>query len=214
MDETYRDFILDGVPHYLFVPGSLQGRSGLPTDWTWRQHFIHLFSFSKSYCIPGHRLGAIVASAEVLKQVETVLDCIQICPPRHVQLALHSLLPALRPFIRGTAEAVAHRHGIFKSHLPSTWRIGSQGGYYAFVRHPFRGVSAEDVSRRMAMEAGVVTLPAGFFMPQQPVGKDELIGHEDGWIRFSVANVDDEKVKRVCSRLKELETEFGWELDV
>ncbi|KAL5487928.1 hypothetical protein ACEPAI_6036 [Sanghuangporus weigelae] len=214
MDETYRDFILSGVPHHLFVPGSLQVQSGLPANWTWREHFIHLFSFSKSYCIPGHRLGAIVGSSEVLRQVETVLDCIQICPPRHAQLALHPLLSELRPFIRETAESVAHRHDLFKSHLPSTWKIGSQGGYYAFVRHPFKGVSAKDVSRRMAMEAGIVTLPAGFFMPQQPGTKDGAIGVDDGWIRFSVANVDDEKVKRVCSRLKELEAEFEWELDI
>jgi len=104
IDETYRDFITNDVPHYLFVPGHLQKTESkitfLPEDWTWRSTFIHLFSFSKSYCVPGHRLGAIVAPSAVLDQVRTVLDCLQICAPRSIQLALQSLLPDLRPFIR------------------------------------------------------------------------------------------------------------------
>lgn len=212
MDETYRDFISSGEPHYLFVPGSLQSSSGLPTDWTWRGHFIHLFSFSKSYCVPGHRLGAIAAPAEVLEHVNTVLDCLQICPPRHVQLALYPLLPELRPFIRETAQSLTHRHELFRSLLPKSWKIGSQGGYYAFIQHPFRGISATEVSRRMAIEGGVVTLPAGFFMPMQFSTNGEPVEHEDRWIRFSVANVSDNMIGTVCSRLLEFETAFGWEL--
>ena len=48
LDETYRDFMpLDaGRPHDLI------GRDG------WRDTLIQLYSFSKSYCMPGHRLGA------------------------------------------------------------------------------------------------------------------------------------------------------------
>lgn len=212
IDETYRDFIAGGVPHRLFTPGYLRGSADLPTDWTWRRHFIHLFSFSKSYCVPGHRLGAMVAPAEVLEQVKTVLDCIQICPPRPIQLALHPLMPKLRPFIRETAQALVYRHKLFKALLPATWKIGSQGGYYAFVRHPFKGVPAVDVSRRMAVEAGIITLPASFFSPTMSL-KQEAGGDDGRWIRFSVANVDDEKVRRVCKRLHELESEFDWEVE-
>ena len=55
VDETYRDFLADGAsaPHRLFAnPG-------------WQDSFIQLYSFSKSFCIPGHRLGAIAAGAAV-----------------------------------------------------------------------------------------------------------------------------------------------------
>jgi len=214
MDETYRDFVMDGRPHSLFLPGSHQHSSStkMPHDWSWRRHFIHLFSFSKSYCIPGHRLGAIVAPSEVLDQIKTVLDCLQICPPRAIQLALHPLLPELRSFIRATSQSLVHRHELFRSLLPSSWKIGSQGGYYAFVRHPFKGVSATDVCRRMAVEAGVITLPAAFFSPKLSI-KQEVGGDEERWIRFSVANVDDERVRKVCERLGQIETEFGWEVE-
>jgi alanine-alpha-ketoisovalerate/valine-pyruvate aminotransferase len=68
VDETYRDLIPSGPPHKLF---------GSTPIWDWRSNFIHLFSFSKSYCVPGHRLGAIIASPICLDQINTVLDCMQ-----------------------------------------------------------------------------------------------------------------------------------------
>jgi len=219
IDETYRDFITNDVPHHLFIPGHLQkaacDSTPLPKDWTWRSTFIHLFSFSKSYCVPGHRLGAIVAPIEILDQIKTVLDCLQICPPRPIQLALQSSLPDLRPFIRENAQALAHRHELFRSLLPPSWMIGSQGAYYAFVRHPFKHVSATEVCRRMATEAGIVTLPAAFFPPGTYFGQFRNVDNCEGrWVRFSVANVDDERIKAVCKRLREIEGEFGWEIDV
>lgn len=76
VDETYRDFVrpaegsedleAPGRPHTLFERED------------WRSHVITIGSFSKSYKIPGHRLGYIVASEEVLVGVTTVADCIQV----------------------------------------------------------------------------------------------------------------------------------------
>lgn len=203
VDETYRDFILTGPPHSLFTTS--------PT-FSWRNHFIHLFSFSKSYCVPGHRLGVIIASPVLLKQIKTVLDCLQICAPRPLQIALAPLLPTIRPFIRDTAQAISHRHAVFKETLPKTWKVGSQGGYYAFVKHPFAGVSSLEVSRRLAEEIGVVTLPSAFF-DEEGGETEEDAGDKKRWVRFSVANVDDEKVRQVCERLRLADEKFGWKLD-
>ncbi|KAL6301640.1 pyridoxal phosphate-dependent transferase [Sparassis latifolia] len=203
IDETYRDFILSGAPHDLFLPR--------PSRPSWRSTFIHLYSFSKAYAIPGHRLGMICAAPALITAVSIALDTIQICAPRPPQLALAPLLPTLRPFVQETARAVAHRHTLFKAALPQHWKIGSQGGYYAFVRHPFRGRRATEVCQRLAKERGVVCLPAGIFAPKIEdcsAGEDE-----ERWIRFSVANVNDQKVKLVCERLEESEVMFGWELD-
>jgi aspartate/methionine/tyrosine aminotransferase len=199
VDETYRDFLPPGAPHRVF-------------ESSWRSNFVHLFSFSKSYCLPGHRLGAIVAAPELLSQVNTVLDCLQICAPRPLQLALPPLLPAMRPFIRETAEAIKARHELFKQILPKKWRIGAQGGYYAFVKHPFIKVNSREVCERLAKQLGVVTLPSSFFYDDTIEGEQDL-WDQKRWIRFSVANIDDERVRKVCERLEESETLFGWELD-
>ncbi|EJF56340.1 PLP-dependent transferase [Dichomitus squalens LYAD-421 SS1] len=211
LDETYRDFILNGVPHRLFSRPTTSLEGELPQDWEWRSTFIHLFSFSKSYCIPGHRVGLVCASPNVIPSLNKVLDNIQICAPRPPQIALATVVPSLRSFVRETAEAVAHRHKLFRERLPLRWKIGSQGGYYAFVRHPFAGVHANEVCKRLAQELGVITLPAGFFGPKRE--ENATIMDEDRWIRFSVANVDDEKVEQVCQRLAESESEFEWNLD-
>ncbi|KAJ7599120.1 PLP-dependent transferase [Mycena floridula] len=193
IDETYRDFIVTGPPHSLFSSD-------------WRTNFISLYSFSKAYCIPGHRLGAIAASPVLIESIKTILDCLQICPPRPVQLALAPLLSSLRDSIRQTAIALQKRHELFKEVLPSRWIIGSQGGYYAFVKHPFIGATSKDVSRRLAEEMGVITLPSAFFDEEQSGTVEE----RHRWIRFSVANVDDGKVRKVCERLRESETRFDW----
>ncbi|KZT02371.1 PLP-dependent transferase [Laetiporus sulphureus 93-53] len=199
IDETYRDFITTGVPHFLFQH---------TPNWDWRTTFIHLYSFSKAYCIPGHRLGMLCASPVLIPHICTALDSLQICAPRPPQLALAPLLPTLRPFVQETAHAIAHRHTLFRAVLPKNWKIGSQGGYYAFVRHPFVGMDSTDVCKRLAREMGVVCLPATFFEPKREPGA-EL----ERWIRFSVANVNDEKVKLVCERLAESENVFGWKVD-
>ncbi|TAM95792.1 MAG: aminotransferase class I/II-fold pyridoxal phosphate-dependent enzyme, partial [Rhizobiaceae bacterium] len=59
LDETYRDFLPpDRWPaHRLFsVPD-------------WEEGLIQLYSFSKSFCIPGHRLGAIAAGEETIAAI-------------------------------------------------------------------------------------------------------------------------------------------------
>jgi aspartate/methionine/tyrosine aminotransferase len=73
VDETYRDFVAleadgtRGKPHRLFERPN------------WGGNVISLFSFSKSYKVPGHRLGGLVAGTAVRDHVTKVLDCLQVC---------------------------------------------------------------------------------------------------------------------------------------
>lgn len=210
LDETYRDFVDTMPPHTLFSAFQIE-KSSL----SWRSSIIHLFSFSKSYCFPGHRLGLIAASPDLLKHVTTTLDCLQICAPRPPQLALASpgLLSILRQSIQASAQTLKIRHNIFHTHLPPGWTIGSQGGYFAFVKHPFVGIPAITLCQRLAEELGVLSLPMQFFCDDS-IGPDlESLGQSkkdwERWIRFSVANVSDDMIKQVCGRLHECERHLG-----
>ncbi|KAF8199285.1 pyridoxal phosphate-dependent transferase [Mycena galopus ATCC 62051] len=195
IDETYRDFITTKLPpHSLFSESS------------WRSHFIHLFSFSKSYGIPGHRLGLVVASPTFQKALGTILDSLQICAPRPIQLAIAPILVSLRPGVIATALALETRRELFRTHLPTGWTVGSIGGYFAFVRHPFPGHGSTEVCQRLAEELGIVLLPAAFFGAA-------LDKSDDRWIRFSVANCDDDRIREVCARLTKCGAAFGWESD-
>ncbi|KAL5634777.1 hypothetical protein ACGC1H_002716 [Rhizoctonia solani] len=148
IDETYRDFVIPGPPHDLFTPKE---------NWNWRSNIIHLFSFSKSYRVPGHRLGALVADSSVINEVEKILDCMQICPARPLQLALAPLLPSLRQDLAEQSAKLSKRQEVFRDTLNgSGWEVGASGAYFAIVKHPFKGVSGVEICKRLASECGVV----------------------------------------------------------
>jgi aspartate/methionine/tyrosine aminotransferase len=125
----------------------------------------------------------------------------KVCPPVPPQKALAPRLSSLRPFIITSARAVHYRQELFKSTLPSPWTILSQGGYYAWVRHPFRGVPSETVSRVLAAEFGIVALPSSGFGPISEEKGLELSDEGKECLRFAVANVTDEKIRMLGARL-------------
>ncbi len=184
VDETYRDFLPEGHgrPHDLFA------------DPAWWDTVIQLYSFSKSYAVPGHRLGAIVAGAAVLAEIAKVLDCVQICPPRSAQAAVAWAVEATADWRAETRAAINRRIAVFRAVIAAApgWSIAAIGAYFAYVRHPFDATS-EAVAERLAREAGVVTLPGTFFGPGQ-----------ERHIRFAFANVDDAALAGVADRLRHL----------
>ncbi|EJU00716.1 PLP-dependent transferase [Dacryopinax primogenitus] len=231
LDETYRDFC-PSSPHALFsqslVPTLSESDASelrqeltkeeieIASRWDWRKNLISLYSFSKSYAVPGHRLGAVVCGAELMQQVEKVLDCLQICPPRAIQLALAEQIPVLEPFVQEQAHTLAHRHAVLKSSLPSSWKLAAQGGFFAYLRHPFPSHSSYSVSQRLALELGVATLPGRFFQPEEGAefwGSRERAREEDRWVRVGVANVDEDGVRGVGERLERAVSEWGWEVE-
>jgi aspartate/methionine/tyrosine aminotransferase len=75
LDETYRDF----VPPDENATGDARGKPhDLFDQPDWDETLISLFSFSKSYKVPGYRLGGMVASESLLEACRTVADCIQV----------------------------------------------------------------------------------------------------------------------------------------
>ncbi|WP_062017898.1 aminotransferase [Aureimonas sp. AU4] len=181
LDETYRDFLTaEERPHSLF------GRADA------EDHLVALYSFSKSYAIPGHRVGALIAGAALMADIEKVVDCIQICAPRPAQAALPWAIEALGDFRRASAAEIARRADAFRdafSALPN-WRIRQIGAYFAFVEHPFAGTPSESVAERLAREFGVVTLPGSFFGPGQ-----------DRFLRIAFANVEAPSIHEIARRL-------------
>ncbi|BGP37128.1 hypothetical protein JCM10450v2_001036 [Rhodotorula kratochvilovae] len=187
LDETYREFV-PSRPHELFSQ----------TDW--RTYLVHLFSFSKSYAIPGHRLGALAASPTFLAQVAKLLDCLQICPARPAQRAIAWAVDATRPWREATRDELAARQELFRALLADVegWEVETGGGYFAYVKHPFPGAPSQRVAAALGAKVGVVVLPGTFFSP--PFDNVE----EDRYIRFSIANVNEETLRKVPDRLREL----------
>lgn len=183
LDETYRDFLPAGAgrPHGLFA------------DPAWRDTVIGLYSFSKAYCMPGHRLGAITAARPVLDEIEKALDTVQICPPRPGQLALAWGIGALGEWREENRAEINRRGDAFRKAFKelNDWRVASVGAYFAYVRHPFPGTPAREVAERLAVERGVLALPGVYFGPGQ-----------DDHLRIAFANVGAEVIAELPARLR------------
>jgi aspartate/methionine/tyrosine aminotransferase len=183
VDETYRDFLPAGAnrPHGLFASDE------------WRGTVVQLYSFSKSYAIPGHRTGAVTADAALIAQLAKILDCIQICAPRTAQVALPWAIDGLRNWREGNRSEINRRIDVFRQALAPVpeWRIESVGAYFAYLRHPFPGRTAQDVAEKLAVERGVLCLPGSYFGPGQ-----------EGHLRVAFANVAAEVLSGLTERLK------------
>ncbi len=183
VDETYRDFLAEGYgrPHALLSePG-------------WEDTLVLLYSFSKSFCIPGHRLGAITAGPGLIDEIAKVMDNMQICAPRSAQVAVASALPVLADWRAGNRLEIARRADTLRRAFSELagWEIAAIGAYFAFVRHPFEGRSSSEVAEELARERGVICIPGAYFGEGQ-----------ERYLRFAFANVDVASIRLLPDRLR------------
>ena len=183
LDETYRDFLPDAQarPHTLF------------TDPAWPAHLVQLYSFSKAYCIPGYRMGAVAGDARLIEAFMKALDCLHICPHRGSQAALSWAIPALVEWRAANRARINRRAETMRAGFQdlSGWRLDSLGAYFAYVRHPFAGQPSMRVAERLAVELGAVGLPGGAFGP----------GQED-YVRLAFAATDHPAISDFGARMQ------------
>jgi aspartate/methionine/tyrosine aminotransferase len=182
LDETYRDFLPPGgeKPHRLLVQPH------------WHHALVQLYSFSKSFCIPGHRLGAVVAGEPVIERIAKVMDNLQICAPRASQAAVAKGLPALTGWRQQNRLEIARRAACLSETLAdSDWHIEAIGAYFAFVRHPFAGIASARVAEQLAERAGIVTIPGEYFGARQ-----------ERYLRIAFANASTDTIGKLGDRLE------------
>ncbi|MBP2550414.1 aspartate/methionine/tyrosine aminotransferase [Neorhizobium galegae] len=182
LDETYRDFLPTAglAPHALFAEEG------------WQDGFVSLYSFSKSFCIPGHRLGAITAGPVFVAQVAKIMDNLQICAPRAAQAAVAEALPLLADWREENRLEILRRADALRAvmaKLPA-WQLAAVGAYFAFVKHPFAGVKSAEVAEALARQVGISCIPGGYFGAAQ-----------ENYLRFAFANADAATIGRLEERL-------------
>ena len=181
VDETYRDFIdYEHLPHELFNQ----------TDW--RDHFVHLYSFSKVFSLTGHRTGAVAAGPALLESIRKVQDCTAICAPHAGQLAALYGLQHLHDWKLEKARELQVRADLIKQAFDNPqlqYRLVSAGAYFAYIEHPFESPS-RDVVKRLIQEFDLVCLPGSYFGREQ-----------EKFIRLAFANVHEKYFDEVIHRL-------------
>ena len=189
LDETYKDFHPNvSQPHKLFEN----------TDW--HQTLTILYSFSKTYRMTGHRVGALLTSYENLLEVEKVLDTFTVCPPQLGQYAANWGLANLETWTSDRRTEILERAKHFSKKFEplsaAGWSLRSCGAYFAFVDHPFKEGS-ETLAPLILRDQGILLMPGTMFYPQYDP-------HGPRTFRIAFANIDKNKITTLLERLNNL----------
>jgi aspartate/methionine/tyrosine aminotransferase len=183
LDETYRDFLpADGPPHGLFRRRD------------WASTLVHLYSFSKAFCLTGHRVGAIVGAPALLDEIRKAMDCVAICAPRLGQIAADWGLRHLGDWRRENARSMRDRLTALKEAFAvgaGGYDLVCAGAYFAYLRHPHRNDDSTTVARRLADRQNLLALPGAMFGPDQ-----------DAYLRLAFANVAAHSIPEIRARLE------------
>ncbi|MFP7570613.1 aminotransferase [Marivita sp. S2033] len=190
IDETYRDFDSRTAPPHTLL-----------SDPVWDDTLIQLYSFSKAYRLTGHRVGAIIANARLLDEVEKFLDTVAICAPQLGQIAALWGLQNLSGWLADERREILDRRAAIYEAMPMIadkgWRLMGCGAYFAYLEHPFAESSAT-LAPKLVREIGVLALPGTMFAPM-----DDPAGHRQ--FRVAFANVDRVGIAALFTRLATLD---------
>ncbi|MGQ4486012.1 aminotransferase class I/II-fold pyridoxal phosphate-dependent enzyme, partial [Streptomyces sp. SAS_281] len=190
LDETYRTF-----------RGTQDPAHGLFARPDWGRSVISLHSFSKDLAIPGYRVGAVVGSPQVGREVMKLLDCVAICAPRVGQEAAWAGLTAAGEWRAARAAEVAAKKARFDAVMagrPGGFELLSSGGFFGWVRHPFADRGTEEVVRDLVVRYDTLVLPGTAFRPD-----------DRGTFRVSFSNVEEAELDELRRRLVLAGDELG-----
>ncbi len=185
LDETYNAFLSDGEPpHRLFA------------DPAWGEYLVHLASFGKTFALTGYRAGALVASERFIHHALKVQDTMTVCQPRITQRAVQFGCEHLDAWSAEKSRIMRRRHDRFRSEFSRSgqpFALAASGAFFAWVRHPFDGLSGRQVARLLADEANLLCLPGEVFGP----------GLEN-YLRLAFGNIREEAIPEAVNRFRNL----------
>lgn len=185
LDETYNEFIPGGPrPHDLF------------TRENWGDHFIHLASFGKTLALTGYRAGMLAASEAFIRQALKVQDTMAVCQPRITQHAVMYGVERLERWVAANREMMTRRHDLFRAEFTkpgNRFHLSASGAFFAWVRHPFSGLTGRQAARRLLDQAAILCLPGEVFGPGL-----------EGYLRLAFGNIHEETIPEAVRRFREM----------
>lgn len=155
-DFAYSDFVFDGhrAPSILEVPGA-------------KEIAVEFHTMSKSYSMPGIRLGFAVGNADVLASLAKTKSYVDFGIFRAVQAAAASALLGPQDYVRRTVDTYHKRRDVFAPGLRSVgWDVPMpKGTFYLWAKIPpkFGVLTSLEFATLLMQEAGVVVAPGSGF---------------------------------------------------
>jgi len=164
-DEAYDFLVYDGLSQFSL--------SSIPEL---KKNIMACYSFSKTYCMTGWRVGYMYAPARLIDQVLKVHDAFAICAPTISQYAALAALGATNgkdgegdKFIRHLVETLDSRRKTTCERLNRLSHLFAyqkpRGAYYVFPRIIPDGMGSVELALKLLYEAKVITVPGNGFGP-------------------------------------------------
>jgi aspartate/methionine/tyrosine aminotransferase len=185
LDETYNEFIPDGRrPHDLF------------TRPEWGDHLVQIASFGKTFALTGYRAGLLAASPQLIHHALKAQDTMAVCQPRITQHAVRFGLDHLDAWVAANRDMMTRRHDLFRSEFlqpGNPFHLSASGTFFAWVRHPWAGLTGRQAARRMLDEAAILCLPGEVFGPGL-----------EGYLRLAFGNIRQGVIPEAARRFREM----------
>jgi aspartate/methionine/tyrosine aminotransferase len=187
LDETYNEFIPGGIrPHDLF------------TRPAWGDHLVQIASFGKTYALTGYRAGMLTASPQFIHQALKAQDSMAVCQPRITQHAVKFGVEYLDGWVAGNRDMMTRRHDLFRSEFlqpGNPFHLSASGAFFAWVRHPWPGLTGRQAAKRLVDQAAILCLPGEVFGPGL-----------EGYLRLAFGNIRQESIPEAVRRFRKMRT--------
>jgi aspartate/methionine/tyrosine aminotransferase len=186
-DFAYSDFMFDGgrAPSILEVPGA-------------KEIAVEFHTLSKSYSLPGLRLGFAVGNRDVLASLAKTKSYIDFGIFRAVQWAAIEALTGPQDYVRRTVATYEKRRNVFVPGLNAIgWHVAMpKGTFYVWMKLPpqFNTLTSLEFATLLVQETGVVAAPGSGFGERG-----------EGYVRFALVQPEArlrEAVKRIAKVLQ------------
>lgn len=154
-DEAYEKLVYDDERHVSI--GSLNGME---------DRVITLQSFSKTYAMPGFRVGYAAGPEELINAMRKVHIYSSICAPTVSQLAAVEALKGPQTAVKKMVKEYDRRRKLITKRLndiPGFSCVEPKGAFYAFPNIKEFGMKSLSFSRWLIKEAGVAVVPGTEF---------------------------------------------------
>ena len=141
----------------------------------------------------------LAASETFIHHSLKVQDTMTVCQPRITQHAVKFGLEQLDDWVAANREMMAGRHDLFRDEFMkpgNRFRLTASGAFFAWVRHPFEGLTGRQAAKRLLDEAGILCLPGEVFGPGL-----------EGYLRLAFGNIRHEIISEAVQRFRDIKSE-------
>jgi alanine-synthesizing transaminase len=184
-DFAYADFAFDGYqpPSFLEVPGA-------------KEVGVEIFSLSKSYNMPGWRMGFVCGNARIIHALARIKSYLDYGAFQPIQIAGIVALESDRAVVREIVEVHRKRRDVLVDGLNKLgWSVPKPKGtmfVWAPIPEAFRAMGSLEFSKLLIQEARVAVSPG--------IGFGE---YGEGYVRFALVE-NEQRIRQALRGLKQL----------